>query len=152
MKKHATYINLLSLCLIFFMASCDIFENNSLGIPEESEKNIAGLWKIVKATRNDADITALMDFSNFSIKFNADNTYAVENYLPFAVKENGTWSLDDPQYPFYLTLNENNAPEALALNFNYPVVNGKRIISLSFSPGCHSNVYTYIFERETIEN
>jgi hypothetical protein len=145
--KKIVYIKLLSLCLICCMASCDIFESNTLDIPGESEKNIAGLWKIVKATRNEVDITALMDFSQFTLEFNADNTYSIENYLPFAVKENGTWSLDDPQYPFYLTLNENNAPEALALNFNYPVVNGKRIISLSFTPGCHSNIYTYTFEK-----
>jgi hypothetical protein len=151
MKKNV-YIKLLSLGLMFLLAACDMLENNSIDIPEESEKNIDGTWKITKATRNEADITTLMDFSQFRIRFNADNTYTIENYLPFAVKENGTWSLDDPQYPFSLTLNENNAPQALTLDFNYPVVNGKRIISLSFSPGCHSNAYTYIFERETIEN
>lgn len=151
MKKHC-YIKLLSLCLMFLLAACELFETNSIGIPEESEKNIDGLWKIAKVIRNEADITTLMDFSNFSIKFNADNTYAIENYLPFAVKENGTWSLDDPQYPFYLTLHENGAQEALILDFNYPTVGGKRILTLSFSPGCGSNIYTYTFEKETSEN
>jgi hypothetical protein len=150
--KKTVYVKLLSLCLIFFTAACDKFESSSVDLPEESEKVIDGTWKIVKAARNDADITALMDFSKFRLRFNADNTYTIENYLPFAVKESGIWSLDDPQYPFYLTLNENGEPEAQTLHFNYPAVNGKRIISLSFSPGCRSNVYTYVFERETTEN
>jgi hypothetical protein len=138
-------------CLLLF-AACDKFESNSVDLPEESEKVIDGTWKIIKAARNDADITQWMDFSKFRIKFNADNTYAIENYLPFAVKENGSWSLDDPQYPFHLILNENGEAEAQTLNFNYPAVNGKRIISLSFTPGCRSNVYTYVFEREITEN
>lgn len=150
--KKTICIQLLSLCLIFLPAACDKFDSNSVDLPEESEKVIDGTWKIARVTRNDADITALMDFSRFRLTFNADNTYVIANYLPFAVKENGTWRLDDPQYPFYLTLDENGAPEALKLDFNYPVVNGQRIISLSFSPGCHSNVYTYVFEREITQN
>jgi hypothetical protein len=150
--KKTIYLKLLSLCLIGFIAACDKFENQTADIPEESKKTIDGTWKIVKVTRNDADITAWMDFSKFKIKFNADNTYALESYLPFAVKKNGTWSLNDPQYPFYLTLNETGEEEAVTLNFNYPIANGKRIISLSFSPGCRSNIYTYTFEKVTSEN
>jgi hypothetical protein len=121
-----------------------------MDIPEESEKKIDGSWKIVKATRNEVDITTLMDFSQFRIRFNTDNTYTIEHYLPFAVKENGTWSFDDPKYPFYLNLTENGLTNTLA--FNYPVLGGRRVITLSFTPGCRSNIYTYTFEKETSEN
>jgi hypothetical protein len=150
--KKILYIKLLSLfCLLFLLAACDIFENNSTGIPEESEKNIEGAWKIAKVIRNEVDITALMDFSQFRIRFNADHTYTIAHYLPFIVKENGIWSLDDPQYPFYLNLTEDGSAGMLTTAFNYPVTGGKRIITLSLSPGCQSNIYTYTFEK-TSEN
>jgi hypothetical protein len=131
-----------------------MFEDKSkyVNIPGESEKNIAGSWKIAKVIRNEADITALMDFSRFRILFNADNTYTITNYLPFVVKENGTWSLDDPQFPFYLNLAEDGSADMITTAFNYPVTGGKRIITLSCSPGCQSNTYTYTFEKETSEN
>jgi hypothetical protein len=149
--KKTLYFKLLSLGLICLLAACDLLENNSINIPEESEKNIDGVWKIAKAVRNEADITALMDFSQFRLRFNADHTYAIENYLPFIVKENGTWSLDDPQYPFHLNLTEDGSAEVITTALNYPAAGGERIITLSFSPGCQSNSYTYTFEK-TSEN
>jgi hypothetical protein len=150
--KKIPYTKLLSLfCLMFLLSTCDVFENTGTGIPDESEKNIAGVWKIAKVIRNEVDITALMDFNQFRIRFNADNTYTIAHYLPFIVKENGTWSLDDPQYPFHLNLTENGSANVLTTAFNYPVTGGKRIITLSFSPGCQSNIYTYTFEK-TSEN
>lgn len=29
----------------------------------------------------------------------------------------------------------------------YPIADGKRRISLTFSTGCESNVYTYVFDK-----
>ena len=46
----------------------------------------------------------MMDFTRFHIVLNEDNTYKIENYLPFIVKGNGSWSVDDPIYPFHLFL------------------------------------------------
>ncbi|MDR1681787.1 MAG: DUF5004 domain-containing protein [Candidatus Symbiothrix sp.] len=150
--KQTLYIKLLLFCLIGFAAACDKFESQNTSVPEEAEKVIDGTWKITKATRNGVDITGLMDFSQFRIRFNHDKTYSIANYLPFVVKADGTWSLDDPQYPFHLNLIENGSSETFTSTFNYPVVNGKRTILLSFSPGCRNNIYTYSFEKETSEN
>jgi hypothetical protein len=148
--KKTIYIKLLSLSLAFLVAACNLFDNN-IDIPEESEKNISGVWKIAKVIRNEVDITALMDFSQFRLRFNADNTYTITHYLPFIVKENGIWGLDDPQYPFYLSLTEDGSADVLTTAFTYPVAGGKRVLTLSFSPGCQSNIYTYTFEK-TSEN
>jgi hypothetical protein len=145
--KKIPYIKLLSLCLMFLLTACELFENNTVDIPGESEKNIAGVWKIAKAVRNEADITALMDFSQFRIRFNADKTYTIDHYLPFIVKAHGTWSLDDPYYPFHLNMVEDGSTEALTTALNYPVAGGKRVITLSFSPGCQRNTYAYTFEK-----
>ena len=48
----------------------------------ESTKDLSGEWRIVKAVRNDVDITELADFSKFRLKFTADQ-YSIENRLPF---------------------------------------------------------------------
>lgn len=62
-------------------------------------------------SRNGIDITDMMDFTRFHIVLNEDNTYEIENYLPFIVKANGSWSVDDPIYPFHLLLKENGTEE-----------------------------------------
>ncbi|MDR0543388.1 MAG: DUF5004 domain-containing protein [Dysgonamonadaceae bacterium] len=147
-----TYLKIGVLCLLVFAGACDKFENQTPPTLEEAVKAIDGTWKISKATRNGADITTLMDFSQFRISFNPDKTYALDHYLPFAVKSGGTWSLDDPQFPFNLELTESGSDETLISTFNYPVVDGKRRIELSFSPGCKNNIYTYTLEKVTSEN
>ncbi|MDR1121922.1 MAG: DUF5004 domain-containing protein [Dysgonamonadaceae bacterium] len=149
MEKHINRkLLFLSLILALSINSCNTFDDNAPSGYTESAKNIDGTWKIIKVTRNSTDITALMDFSRFHISFHEeDNTYTIDNYLPFLVKSNGTWSLDDPQYPFNLVFEETSG-ERFVSGFNYPVVNGKRQISLSFSPGCKNNIYTYVFEKE----
>lgn len=114
---------------------------------DESQKSIAGKWKVVAATRNNADIYKVVDFSRFIINFNTDNTYNFENYLPFIVKKKGTWSLDDPQYPFKVKFAEDGSSESVTTDLTYPIVKGKRQILLSFSPGCMANKYQYVLER-----
>jgi hypothetical protein len=115
----------------------------------ESIKNIEGSWKIVSVTRNEVDITDAIDFSQFKINFNADNTYSFDNYLPFIVKQKGSWALDDPQYPLKLNFREDTNPEQVVTDLTYPVVQGKRQIRLTFSPGCKANEYKYVLERVT---
>jgi len=145
MKKILNiYLWLSILCMA---ASCDTFENQTPPVTDESIKAIEGVWKINKATRNGLDITDLMDFSKFRIRFNQDNTYSIDNYLPFAVKTNGTWTLDDPQYPFNLSFTETGSASAITSVFDYPIVNGKRHIVLTFIPGCKNNIYTYSFVK-----
>jgi hypothetical protein len=144
MKIFKQLILLALVCLVY---SCTQFEDRSSSDVTEVTKNIDGTWKIIRVMRNGSDITTLMDFSKFRISFQDNHTYTIDNYLPFLVKSDGTWNLDDPQYPFNLVFKEKTSGESLISGFNYPVVNGKRQLSLSFSPGCYNNIYTYVFEK-----
>lgn len=132
--------------LLIVAGACELIEEESKTYTE-SPKSVVGNWKIVKAYRNDVDITGLMDFSQFRINFNEDNSYTIENYIPFVVDGEGTYGLDDPQYPFHLSFQVENQAEPLETVLNYPVVNGHRQIGLTFSPGCRNNSYTYILEN-----
>lgn len=142
-------IKLTFLLLLFagFVCSCDEFKDSKEYSGEEFVKNLDGSWYISKVSRNGIDITNLMDFSAFRISFNADKTYKIDNYLPFLVKKDGVWTIDDPQYPTSLILKEDGAQNANTSAFEYTIVGGERQISLSFSPGCRSNIYTYVLER-----
>jgi hypothetical protein len=132
---------------IVMLASCLSCDNNDDNAPAESVKNIDGSWKVVSVTRNDLDITGAFDFTRFRVDFSADGTYSFENYLPFIVKKEGDWSLDDPQYPFKIIFREGSSAETLAADLTYPVVQGNRQIQLTFSPGCQLNRYKYVLER-----
>jgi len=132
------------ICLVW---SCDDFKDESPDIPEESIKDLSGSWKIVKATRNGTDITSAFDFSKFKLNINKDNSYTIEEYLPFIVRDNGTWETDDSQYPFKVMFKEDDAPEPTISTLNYPISGNSRQIKLTFSPGCYSNSYTYEFAK-----
>ena len=113
-----------------------------------SGKYLPGVWTIVTATRNEADITAMMNFSEFRLNLNPDGTYTIDSYLPFLIRENGAWSIDDPDFPLTLTFKGNSAAEPLVYDFSYPAVAGSmRQFSLTFSPGCTANTYTYTFVK-----
>jgi hypothetical protein len=148
--KHTCFIKCRFICLLLLigLGACDKFDSASAEFTEVP-KDISGTWKIVQVTRNGTDITGLMDFSQFRIHFKEDHTYAIDNYLPFLVKTNGSWSLDDPLYPFNIVFQEDAADEPSVYGFYYPVVSGNRQISLSFYPGCTNNIYTYIFAKES---
>jgi hypothetical protein len=113
----------------------------------EPAKDISGIWQVRQAFRNEENITDLIDFSQFKINFNSDGTYSFENYLPFLINEEGSWTLDDPQYPNFILFSGNSGQEAVKSEVSLPVTDGKRQINLTFSPGCASNTYTYVFER-----
>ncbi|MCD9014830.1 DUF5004 domain-containing protein [Parachryseolinea silvisoli] len=132
---------------IVMLVSCLSCENNDDNAPAEAVKNIDGSWKVVNVTRNDLDITGAFDFTRFRVNFSEDGTYSFENYLPFIVKEEGDWALDDPQYPFKIIFREGSSAETLAADLTYPVVQGNRQIQLTFSPGCQLNRYKYVLER-----
>jgi hypothetical protein len=138
----------LMLCIMacsFF--SCDKFKDSDEYVFDESLKDIAGSWSIAGATRNGLDITKAMDFGAFRITFNGDQTYTIDNYLPFLVRNGGTWSVNDIQYPTQLIFKEETSAESNVSLFEYQIVNGERQITLSFSPGCRNNVYSYVLER-----
>lgn len=134
-----------ALCTILFVAGCKK-EETSTG--DESVKDITGSWKIVKLIRNGEDMTQRIDLSKFRIVFNSDNSYTLVDKMAFVVDEPGTFKLDDPQYPFGLILTPQNSTESANITFQFPVISGKRELSLTMSPGCSSNTYQYFFEKE----
>lgn len=98
-------------------------------------------------SRNSNDITETMDFSQFQINLKKDGKYTIENYLPFVVRHNGTWKVDDIYYPFRLYFTEDGATEQASTDILFPITNGERNIVITHSPGCGSNTYTYVFKK-----
>ncbi|GAB6009579.1 DUF5004 domain-containing protein [Dysgonomonas reticulitermitis] len=149
MKKLNIKKALILCCVIICtLPSCDKFKDSTDYNADEPVKVIAGTWHITKVTRNGLDITKTMDFSKFRINLNEDNTYTIDNYLPFLVRQGGTWSVNDLQYPTKLTFKEGAAAESMSA-FDYQTVDGERQITLSFVPGCYSNIYSYILKKES---
>lgn len=140
-------LTLLLFSIISLFCACDQFKDPTDYAGEEKSKDLDGSWRISKVTRNGIDITNLMDFSEFRITFNSDKTFKIDNYLPFLVRKNGTWNIDNPQYPTQLILKEDGASSPNTSAFEYIIIKGERQIGLSFSPGCRSNVYSYVLER-----
>lgn len=130
--------------LIAFFVSC----KTEAIITAESAKEIAGSWRIVQATRNGTDITAKFDFSEFNVLFNEDGTYRIQQPLPFIVAGDGSFALDDPQYPFRISFRETGSDGTVSSDFEYPIVSGRRNLLLTFSSGCTSNTYRYTLVRD----
>ena len=129
---------------LLLISACKIEEITPVA---EAPKNISGSWKIVKATRNGADITSSFDFTQFRLKFDSIGSYSIVNKLPFIVNAGGKYALDDPEYPFKITFTPDGGT-AIATSFNYPTLAGVRQLSLTFVPGCTLNSYIYTLERE----
>src|SRR5690606_41739814 len=70
----------------------------------ETVKDITGSWKVIRLTRNGADLSQRLDLSDFRIQFNTDGSYTLAEQLPFIADAPGTYKLSDPQYPFALVL------------------------------------------------
>jgi hypothetical protein len=136
------------LCLIFLIlagfTSCKKESNISI---QEPLKDITGSWEIVKLTRNGEDLTDRVDLSKFRLVFNKDSTYSLQGNMPFIVREPGTYSLDNPQYPFFIRFETQDKSIQDTLKLVYPVVNGVRQISVNISPGCSKNTYNYVFQK-----
>ncbi len=88
-----------------------------------------------------------MDFKRFHVLLNKDNTYKLNNYLPFIVKNDGTWNVDDPIYPFHLILKEEGSEKEVKTEIGFLTVDGQRRLTITLSPGCYSNKYVYTFEQ-----
>ncbi len=130
--------------LILMMGSCKVEEI----VKNEATKEIRGSWHISKATRNGTDITDKFDFSDFRITFLEDGSYQLGQPVPFIVSQNGRYALDDPQYPFQIKFDQGNQSGETTSAFDYPIVDGQRILTLTFSTGCATNTYRYTLKRD----
>lgn len=134
---------------IFFAIVCaaSLFacKPERLVTPSEPIKELSGSWAIARATRNGTDITSRFDFSHFRITF-SDSSYTIDSLVPFIVSRNGKWSFDDPQYPFNINFRATDSA-AKASPLLFPVVNGKRNVIITFSPGCDLNSYQYTLQK-----
>jgi hypothetical protein len=133
---------LLMIFVAMAFASCKV---ERLSPANESVKDISGDWTVISATRNGTDLMSIVDFSQFKLSFK-DGKYALVNKLPFLVSKDGAYSLDDPQYPFKISFTPAGST-AIATSFTYPIVNGVRQLTLTFSPGCPNNTYVYTFKK-----
>mgnify|MGYP000804636194 CR=1 FL=1 len=134
--------------LAVIISSCNSFKDEIT--PEkysEVPKDIDGNWQLVSVLRNGTDITDYMDFKRFHVLLNKDNTYKLNNYLPFIVKNDGTWNVDDPIYPFHLILKEEGSEKEVKTEIGFLTVDGQRRLTITLSPGCYSNKYVYTFEQ-----
>lgn len=148
MKNFNRAIFLLGMFAVLMWTSCKTDKINGLAEPT---KDITGTWKVVKATRNGTDLLSLVDanyydYSKFTVKFSAGK-YTLTNPLPFIVSADGTYSLDNPEYPFKITFTQAGASSPVSTNFTYPIVNGARTLTLVFSPGCTNNTYSYTLQK-----
>jgi len=149
MKRYNMIFSVIGVLLIAFFSACKTEEFYF----QEPGKNIAGKWKIVKVTRNGADITQQAG-GQFEITFHENGSgYALSSSsLPFVVSKNGTWSFDDPAYPFAISFRPEGGSGEIAVPFLFPVSNGKRQLQFDFSPGCAENTYQYILEKDATTN
>lgn len=130
------------------VSSCDTFKDEiSAESYSETAKYLDGDWHLSTVFRNGIDITKQMDFSRFHIVLKKDNTYEMKNYLPFIVKNNGTWSVDDPQFPFHLSFKEDGSGKEVKTEIGFLTVDGERRLTIKLSPGCYTNKYVYTFEQ-----
>ena len=140
--KHSIHLAAIALLTTLLVTSCADPDKNT-----EQVKDISGTWQLTTVSRNSNDITETMDFSQFQIDLKKDGKYTIENYLPFVVRHNGTWKVDDIYYPFRLYFTEDGATEQASTDILFPITNGERNIVITHSPGCGSNTYTYVFKK-----
>jgi hypothetical protein len=147
-KQYAARI-LLAGCMLF-AASCKT--ENLVPKVNESVKNIDGTWKIASATLNGTDILNtipddMTHLSGFGITFK-EGKYTLTNPIPFIVDTDGTFKFNDPQYPFDIRFTPTGTNTEVKSTFQFPVVQGQRRVTLTFSPGCSKNVYIYTLKKD----
>ena len=146
--KHCIYLVAVTLLTMLFMVSCDTFS-----APLDPDKNreqvkdVSGMWQLTTVSRNGTDITDVMDFSQFKIHLKKAGNYSIENYLPFVVRHDGKWNVDDAYFPFHLYFTEEGTTYQASTEIQFPIINGERNIIITHSPGCVKNSYTYVFKK-----
>ena len=136
---------LLLVIVIATMASC-VTKKDLLAEPV---KDLNAQWRIQSVTRNSTDITQFIDSAGFRLTLQTDNTYTLTgNNIPFLVNSAaGKWASDDPQYPYNIMFTPTDSSKAFSGSIATPASRGQRTLSITFSPGCHSNTYVYTFEK-----
>lgn len=142
-KQIKRLSTLIAVCIIL-LTGC---AKEPRSITNEPIKDIVGSWKVVKLIRNEEDLSSRINFENFRIVFSEDGTYSLKDKMAFVVMKPGTYQLDDPQYPFFLSLKPEGNTDVNKIKLSLPITSGKRQISLTMSPGCSSNTYKYTFEK-----
>lgn len=122
------------------------------GLVAEPVKDVRGTWKIMKVVRNGVDITQKVKVDGFQLDLQTDpsdqhggtGTYKIARGAPFVVKGDGTWKLNDPVYPFTISLSPDSDPGGnVDLDFSFLIIKGKYQIKLILQPGCPANSYEY---------
>ncbi|KAA8479105.1 uncharacterized protein DUF5004 [Arcticibacter tournemirensis] len=146
MKKYRI---ILKVCLALSVLSSGLAgcSKEMTGLTMEPMKDIAGTWKVVQVTRNEEDLSQRLDLSAFRFILKQDYSYSFVDKFPFVVNKAGTFSLDDPQYPFYLLLKPTGGVTESKVSLQLPVKKGKTQLSMTLSPGCSTNKYRYVFEK-----
>ncbi|UOE52303.1 DUF5004 domain-containing protein [Mucilaginibacter sp. SMC90] len=145
MKDNYKVKRIYLVLLAFIMLTVSSCKTEKIVPGSEAPKDITGNWRVIKATRNGTDLTSIIDFTQFRINF-SDKGYTLVNKLPFLVSKDGAFTLDDPQYPYKITFTA-TGDKPVSTAFTYPIVNGKRQLSITFSPGCANNSYVYVLEK-----
>ncbi len=146
--KQCICLTAVALLTMLFMVSCDTFSASS--DPDknmEQVKDVSGVWQLITVSRNGNDITDAMDFSQFKLHLKKDGNYTIENYLPFVVRHDGKWKVDDVCFPFHLYFTEGGTTNQASTEILFPITNGERNIIITHSPGCVKNSYTYVFKK-----
>ncbi len=133
------------MCSLVFMVAC---QKQKDVVPEEPVKDLVGKWALLKVVRNSVDITPYIDTTGFRLNLNSDETYTLENNdIPFVINSGGTWSADDPIYPYHISFKGSDSTNTVVANVATPVSKGKRNLDFTFSPGCLTNTYVYSFSK-----
>lgn len=127
--KKIIFILLVSM-LVF---SCSPDDIPALGEKTDYKPLLTGTWNLVKFEQVDAeaesknfpDFATRMDltsvfaghpYTDFSITFNQDGTFTTSKGTSYVqMMENGTWALDDPDFPSAIVLTNNGETQNIAL-------------------------------------
>jgi hypothetical protein len=138
MKK--IFLILLVSILVF---SCSPDEIPALGEKTDYKPMLTGTWDLVKFEQIDADaesknfpafatrmdltsVFAEHPYTDFSITFNADGTFSTNKGTSYVqIMENGTWVLNDPDFPSEILLAGSGETQTIALGSLADVIIGK---------------------------
>jgi len=123
--------------------SCQQDEIPAIGEKTDYKPMLAGTWDLVKFEQIDADaesknfpafatrmnLTSVFvghPYTDFSITFNADGTFSTSKGTSYVqIMENGTWALNDPDFPSEILLTSSGATQTIALGSLADVIIGK---------------------------